>query len=503
MKAIAGHAGLGPLANYLTRGGRQLLFDSLNVMEYENGMRWDKVMDETRALSRNDWCDAQTGCRTRTYNHYIVSLDPRDKVGLREFSCFVRDWAERWFDGEIGNFEVAIVYHNDNAERASRGEKGILHAHVVVNNTDLMTGRRLAPLLTKGVIQEMRRDLELRALAEGWHAFSEDGRSMTAAEMEAAGVAPTRTRGGAIGRLIERERESAAAIFAESYPDGVGGEGDPVAATGSIDEDARLSERIAAGVRDPRSRHERGERAPADFATGHQATRRGMQERGHERRRGWSWKGDVRDRVDMAERLANNMKEFHEVLKTAGVEVSYARDGEIKYSDAMGLGRTVRGTTLGNDYTEMGVRAKLMEKQTSLRRGAPAPGSGATLRPNERVAVARAVGLARAGSSDGVAEIGALRALVEYAERNGIHSYDGFETAGSGAAMSALAREIRMFDELIGDAKDELGIVEELERRRVERAMRGEGGTESAGQATQQQRPEPEEDHGSGITQVR
>lgn len=479
------------------------MFDSINVLEYKDGMRWDKAMDRTRALSRNDWRDAPAGTRTRTYNHYIVSLDPRDKVGLRDFSYFVRDWAERWFDGEIGHFEVAIVFHNDNAERVSRGEKGILHAHVVVNNTELETGRRLAPMLTKSVVQEMRRDLELRALAKGWHAFSEDGRSMTAAEMEAAGVAPTRTRGGAISRLIERERESAATIFAQSNPEGASEENDLAAATGSIDEDARLSERIAAGVRDPRSRHEKGERAPADFAAGHQATRRGMQERGHDRRRGWSWKGDVRDRVDMAERLANNMKEFHEVLRTAGVEVSYARDGEIKYSDAMGLGRTVRGTTLGNDYTEMSVRSKLAEKQTRLRQGAPIPGSGATLRPNERVAIARATGLARAGSSDGVAEIGALSALIEYAERNSIHSYEGFGNTGSEAAMASLAREIGMFEELAGDAKDEPSIVEELERRRVERAMRGEGGTESAGQATQQRRPEPEEDHGSGITQVR
>lgn len=47
---------------------------------------------------------------------------------LRQLS---RAWAERSFR----YFEVAIVYHDDN-------EKGIPHAHIVVNNANLKTGYR-------------------------------------------------------------------------------------------------------------------------------------------------------------------------------------------------------------------------------------------------------------------------------------------------------------------------------------------------------------------------
>lgn len=36
----------------------------------------------------------------------------------------------------FGNYEVAVVYHDDN-------ERRIPHAHVVVNNTNLNTGHRL------------------------------------------------------------------------------------------------------------------------------------------------------------------------------------------------------------------------------------------------------------------------------------------------------------------------------------------------------------------------
>lgn len=47
-----------------------------------------------------------------------------------------RALATRWAQESFPNHEVAIVYHDDNAN-------DIPHAHVVVNNTDVETGRRL------------------------------------------------------------------------------------------------------------------------------------------------------------------------------------------------------------------------------------------------------------------------------------------------------------------------------------------------------------------------
>lgn len=125
---------------YLTKGGRALACDYINMDapaiagpgelpeygEYD----WGRQMDVTRAAFGND--DAWRGMRARTYKHYILSPDPKDGVSLDDLRRLATGWAEEHF----GRFEVAIVYHDDNAGR-------IPHAHIVVNNTDLETGRRL------------------------------------------------------------------------------------------------------------------------------------------------------------------------------------------------------------------------------------------------------------------------------------------------------------------------------------------------------------------------
>jgi hypothetical protein len=87
-------------------------------------------MDETRRAYRND-----TSCGdmpARTYKHYVISSDPGDAVSLDG----LRDLAVAWARDNFPDYEVAIVYHDDNASR-------IPHAHVIVNNTNLATGRRL------------------------------------------------------------------------------------------------------------------------------------------------------------------------------------------------------------------------------------------------------------------------------------------------------------------------------------------------------------------------
>lgn len=87
-------------------------------------------MDLTRAAYGNDarW----RGMRARTYKHYILSPDPKDCVSLDALRRRSIDWAQKHFSA----YEVAVVYHDDNAGR-------IPHAHIIVNNTDIETGRRL------------------------------------------------------------------------------------------------------------------------------------------------------------------------------------------------------------------------------------------------------------------------------------------------------------------------------------------------------------------------
>lgn len=91
----------------------------------------------------------------RTYKHYVVSPDPKDGISLES----LRDLASSWAEEHFPDYEVAIVYHDDN-------EGGIPHAHVVVNNTNIETGRRL-------------QDPDPKALAESLQAVAE-GQGLTA-----------------------------------------------------------------------------------------------------------------------------------------------------------------------------------------------------------------------------------------------------------------------------------------------------------------------------------
>lgn len=131
LKPISGHTSCAGVYRYLTKNGRALARDFLNIdAPEEEGFDWAAVMDETRHAYRNDtpWGDRPA----RTYKHYVISPDPGDAVSLER----LRDLAIAWARENFPDYEVAIVYHDDNAGR-------IPHAHVVVNNTNLATGRRL------------------------------------------------------------------------------------------------------------------------------------------------------------------------------------------------------------------------------------------------------------------------------------------------------------------------------------------------------------------------
>ena len=135
LKPISGYTSVGPAMYYLTKRDRALAADYINidaptVGRERIGFDWASVMDETRHEYGNDvpW----RGLRVRTYKHYIISPSPEDGIGLDA----LRDLATAWAQEHFGDHEIAIVYHDDN-------ERGIPHAHVVVNNTNLETGRRL------------------------------------------------------------------------------------------------------------------------------------------------------------------------------------------------------------------------------------------------------------------------------------------------------------------------------------------------------------------------
>ncbi len=158
VKPISGHTSCKGIYRYLTKRNRALASDYLNldVPERIEGQHfdWAEVMDDTRRRNGND--RSWGGHRARTYKHYVLSPDPEDGIGLDALRELATAWAEKHF----ADYEVAIVYHDDN-------ERGIPHAHVVVNNTNLATGKRLQdpdPKALKHSAQEMARERHLRDL---------------------------------------------------------------------------------------------------------------------------------------------------------------------------------------------------------------------------------------------------------------------------------------------------------------------------------------------------
>lgn len=158
LKPISGHTSCAGIYRYLTKNDRALAHDFLNLDAPENGeFDWAEAMDETRHAYRNDtpWGDRPA----RTYKHYVISPDPGDAISLEKLRDLTTAWAQEGF----AEYEVAIVYHDDN-------ENHIPHAHVVVNNTNLVTGRRLqdpSPSSLNHSLQKLARGRELHDFDSG------------------------------------------------------------------------------------------------------------------------------------------------------------------------------------------------------------------------------------------------------------------------------------------------------------------------------------------------
>ena len=127
--------------NYLENGGvskeghvdRALGHDT-NMML--NGRPWYKVMDETRRQFGHDR-PPKNGGEPRTYYHYVLAPDPKDfeEISPEEGLRRVRELATRWAQEYVPNNQWMIVYHDD-------GANGNIHAHVVVNTSNMLTGKK-------------------------------------------------------------------------------------------------------------------------------------------------------------------------------------------------------------------------------------------------------------------------------------------------------------------------------------------------------------------------
>ncbi|MBQ9020697.1 MAG: relaxase/mobilization nuclease domain-containing protein [Eggerthellaceae bacterium] len=156
LKPISGHTSCRGPYRYLTKEGRALACDYINlenpdIADPASVFNWARIMDATRRSVGND--QPWRGKRARTYKHYIVSPDPGDAIPLPA----LRELAVAWAQKHFGDYQVAIVYHDDNA-------RGIPHAHVVVNNTNVFDGRRLQDPDPRGLNHSLQDLAEERRL---------------------------------------------------------------------------------------------------------------------------------------------------------------------------------------------------------------------------------------------------------------------------------------------------------------------------------------------------
>ena len=141
LKPIAGHTSTARIEAYLEKNGRALARDFYNLSWDENqmagydeamkdGVHWSQEMDELRASYGNDL--PHGGRRARTFVHYVMSPTPEDNLNLEQLRELSRAWVQKY----LPDYQAAIIYHDDN-------QNGIPHAHIVINNTNVVTGLRI------------------------------------------------------------------------------------------------------------------------------------------------------------------------------------------------------------------------------------------------------------------------------------------------------------------------------------------------------------------------
>lgn len=501
MKPLSGHSSVKWIRYYLFKNDRALDKDFLNLTDRDwKGRDWAKVMDRTREIFGNN-VPVKKDAKVRTYEHMIISLDEKDNgVELDDFRDFVNEWASKWFgsrgpEGEgIGRFEVAIAYHDDNTAREAEGKQGILHAHLVINNTELDTKRRISGLLTTKVVQAMRADLQTMSLERGWHAFATDGKSYTQTEMDAKGLKVSRGKrldramaaldnvlvneakgaqqenfGDALQKQLD-ERRPVEKLIPETYDDIAVGKSQPPAGENKANSS---SENKGFSYTTMRTDDGRVLRLVVPHGFGDSET---MAERQIETREGWSWKDDIRDRVDVAVRISKGPADFASKLGELGIKVNYNRDGNLIYhhpSDP--TSRKVKGSTLGKQYAATSIEQVIAEKHTSQRqRSQSLPSRERWMNDDERAAALAIAKAAIPCTREGAELMGRLKSTIEQndsATRDEIRHGMGVEypsslanslgieypkpsTAGDGRRKKMTEEEIL---EAMADIRDEKG----------------------------------------------
>ena len=391
LQVINGHTvGMGKARDYFLgkEGERALAQDSLNLAPEEDGLTWAEQMEITRREAGND--QPWNGKAPITYKHYVISPDPRDNCDLDK----LRELTMTWVRENFANYQVAVTYHDDN-------ENQVIHAHVIVNNTNLVTGGRISSELTKARVKGLNNSLQNLCLELGLSAFSEDHSSLNESEMQAAGKNVSRD-GDERSRTRWRDHGRKGRGWASAAP------------------------QRRAGAR----RRARGD----------------VRERGVREREGTSWKQEVRERVDVARRVARSERELVAVLKVMGVTVTESARGDLLFSHPDGGGRRVSGSRLGPAYSRFALRVGYSSGYVDYVRS-PRGTNAPALSKEQIKAVARSVsviGRVEAGADVRAADVAAL---LDYNAKHSISGYEGYGHDRKAQRMLSLARQIHLFDQ--------------------------------------------------------
>ena len=299
LKPIKGHTSVKGVKRYLERDGRALARDFINITDDWEGRDWADQMDWSRRVWDND--KQHGGKPARTYNHYVLSPDPKDGIQLEEFREFMMEFLHGAFEDR---FDIAVIYHDDN-------ENGILHAHFIVNNTDIETGKRLAPWLTNKKVKEIRSLCERMAKERGWSNFLEsDDLDSSQVERDMAGKLALEQSGPSFDGITEGNKKTPKKPF----------------------------------VTDRESYYTKTEREILEAG-------------------GWSWKEDIRARVRIARELSTTEEGFLRALNILDVDVSTTDRGDYRYAHPENPAKwQINGYRLGQGFSRNGVRSLLADE---------------------------------------------------------------------------------------------------------------------------------------------
>ena len=279
---------------YLEKNNRALATDFIGLIDIDSeGRNWAEQMDFSRAILGTDI--PHKSKKVRTYNHYVLSPDPRDNLTLEQLREFTMDFLDRAFDNK---FEIAVVYHDDN-------ENGVIHAHFIVNNPNLEDGGRLSSWLTRAKVQEISQTCQDLAAEYGYRNF------------------------------LDRPDEDAKRIAADEL--------------GILDVEDIPKNEFHGISGNSRSR---------SFVTNqdnfYTKTERELLQNG-----GYSWKEDIRSRIRIARELSTTEKGFLQALDMLDVSCNVTKRGDYQYSLTDTPKNKVVGYRLGRSFSRSGIRSSL------------------------------------------------------------------------------------------------------------------------------------------------